>query len=83
MEQHSEVAKSSDDFLWIQLSLISEASDMTEQLTYSELQCMHLEQYGEKYYGANEQPHIYFQVLALTGEFLEDFNFPGLSNKLP
>jgi predicted sugar kinase len=36
MEQHLEVAKSSDDFLWIQLSLISEVSDTMEQMTYSE-----------------------------------------------
>lgn len=68
-EQHAEIAKSSDDFLWIQLSLISESSDMSEHLSYSELQSTILEQYGEKHYSANEQPHIYFQVLALTGQF--------------
>lgn len=73
MEQHTEVAKSSDDFLWIQLSLITDSSDMSEHLTYSELQATILEQYGEKHYNASEQPHIYFQVLALTGEFHRNY----------
>lgn len=72
-EQHPEVAKSSEDFLWIQLSLVSldllAGSAPTDQLTYGTLQTMIIEQYGEKYYNASEQPHIYFQVLALTGQF--------------
>lgn len=79
LEQHPEVAKTSDDFLWIQLSMIrngeqSQSSsfigdDMSESLTYAGLQSMILEQYGEKHFNANEQPHLYFQVLALTGQF--------------
>lgn len=69
-EQHPEVAKSSDDFLWIQLALIrQESNDSSEHLTYSGLQAMILEQYGEKHFNANEQPHLYYQVLALTGQF--------------
>lgn len=69
-EQHPDVAKTSDDFLWIQLSLIRNYSeDNSECLTYSGLQIMILEQYGEKHFNAQEQPHLYFQVLALTGQF--------------
>lgn len=69
-EQHPEVAKTSDDFLWIQLSLIrTERTDGSEILTYSDLQTMILEQYGEKHFNASEQPHLYFQVLVLTGQF--------------
>uniref|UniRef100_A0A7G3AGN5 Nuclear pore protein n=1 Tax=Lutzomyia longipalpis TaxID=7200 RepID=A0A7G3AGN5_LUTLO len=69
-EQHQDIAKTSDDFLWIQLSLIQmEAEANQEILTYSGLQTMILEQYGEKHFNANDQPHLYFQVLALTGQF--------------
>lgn len=72
LEQHPEVAKTSDDFLWIQLSLIRPAASATfsgdqdasgsDCLTYSGLQTMILEQYGEKHFNAQEQPHLYFQV---------------------
>lgn len=75
-EHHPEVAKTSDDFLWIQLSLIrgdfsqtTSSNDDSEHLSYSDLQKMILEQYGEKHFNANEQPHLYFQVLILTGQF--------------
>lgn len=76
-EQHPEVAKTSDDFLWIQLSMIRNAAHTSgtnddassESLTYSGLQSMILEQYGEKHFNASAQPHLYFQVLALTGQF--------------
>lgn len=27
------------------------------------------EDYGEAHFSANEQPHLYFQLLALTGQF--------------
>ncbi|XP_037938860.1 nuclear pore complex protein Nup93-1-like [Teleopsis dalmanni] len=70
-EQHSEVAKTTDDFLWIQLSILRSdvSADNTEVLTYSGLQTTILEKYGETYFNANEQRHLYFQVLALTGQF--------------
>ncbi|XP_031627562.1 nuclear pore complex protein Nup93-1-like [Contarinia nasturtii] len=75
---HAKVAKTTDDFLWIQLSMIqpddngnmSNTDDLgSDSPTYSALQSMILEKYGEKYFNANEQPHLYFQVLALTGQF--------------
>lgn len=70
-EQHPELAQTSDDYLWIQLYLITNDSsdNSSDQLTYAGLQTLILEQYGEKHYNANEQPHLYFQVLALTGQF--------------
>lgn len=62
-EQHAEVAKTSDDFLWIQLSMIrNDGEAAVDDLTYAGLQSMILEQYGEKHYNAQEQPHLYFQV---------------------
>lgn len=36
---------------------------------------MILEQYGEKHYNANEQPHLYFQLLALTGQYEAGIEF--------
>lgn len=69
-EQHPELTQTSDDYLWIQLYLISNVStDSSDKLTLPALQTMVFEQYGEKHYNANEQPHLYFQVLALTGQF--------------
>lgn len=69
---HSKVAKTTDDFLWIQLSMIqpddngnmSNLDDTigSDCLTYSALQSMILEKYGEKHFNAIEQPHLYFQV---------------------
>lgn len=76
---HAKVAKTTDDFLWIQLSMIQpddngNMSNTEDHLgsdnpTYPALQSMILEKYGEKHFNANEQPHLYFQVLALTGQF--------------
>lgn len=81
-EHHPEVAKSSDDFLWIKLSMIrTNSEDSNEHLTYSALQTMILEQYGEKHYNAVEQPHLYFQVLALTGQFEAAIEFLARTEK--
>lgn len=81
-EAHTEVVKNSDDFLWIQLSLIRpQADDNTDALTYSGLQSMILEQYGEKHYNATEQPNLYVQVLLLTGQFEAAIEFLSRSEK--
>lgn len=69
-EQHQELTQSSDDYLWIQLYFISNVStDSSDKLTLPALQTMILEQYGEKHFNANDQPHLYFQILVLTGQF--------------
>lgn len=71
-EQHPEVAKNADDFLWIQLSMVRNDNSSTSDidcLTYARLQSMIYEDYGEAHFNANEQPHLYFQLLALTGQF--------------
>lgn len=48
-----------------------ESSSTTDSdcLTYARLQSMIYEDYGEAHFSANEQPHLYFQLLALTGQF--------------
>lgn len=81
-EQHLEVAKTTDDFLWIQLSLLrSDSNDNSETLTYSDLQTMILEKYGEKHFNAGDQRHLYFQVLALTGQFEAAIEFLSRTEK--
>ncbi|XP_052747176.1 nuclear pore complex protein Nup93-1 [Bicyclus anynana] len=69
-DEHSEVARTADDYLWLKLSVIkSRSNNKTESLTYSDLQKMILEEYGETHYHAHEKPLVYFQVLTLTGQF--------------
>uniref|UniRef100_A0A1A9ZUH8 Nuclear pore protein n=1 Tax=Glossina pallidipes TaxID=7398 RepID=A0A1A9ZUH8_GLOPL len=81
-DQHVEVVRTTDDFLWMQLSILRhEAAEHSESLTYSGLQVMILEKYGEKHFNANEQQHLYFQVLALTGQFEAAIEFLARSEK--
>lgn len=82
-EQHLEVAKTTDDFLWIQLSILrpDAPENSTDTLTYMSLQTTILEKYGEKHFNASEQQHLYFQVLALTGQFEAAIEFLSRSEQ--
>jgi nuclear pore complex protein Nup93 len=51
------------------------STDASDKLTLPALQTMILEQYGEKHFNANEQPHLYFQILVLTGQFEAGIEF--------
>lgn len=80
-DEHSEVAQSVDDYLWLKLSLLSGGnvdgtllSDKGEEL-YSELQRVVLEDCGETYYDAAKSPCTYFQVLVLTSQFEAALDF--------
>ncbi|XP_016926865.4 nuclear pore complex protein Nup93-1 [Drosophila suzukii] len=64
-EVHGEVAKTIDDFLWIRLAMLQPG----DAASYGKLQSLILEKYGEKYFNAGQQPHLYFETLALTGQF--------------
>ncbi|XP_068156855.1 LOW QUALITY PROTEIN: nuclear pore complex protein Nup93-1 [Drosophila tropicalis] len=79
-EVHGEVAKSIDDFLWIKLSMLRPG---TPELAsgYSNLQSLILEKYGEKYFNASQQAHLYFQTLALTGQFEAAIEFLSRSDE--
>ncbi|XP_047544610.1 nuclear pore complex protein Nup93-like [Vanessa atalanta] len=69
-DEHSEVARTADDYLWLKLSVIkSRSNNESESFSYSDLQKMILEDYGETHYHAYEKPLVYFQVLTLTGQF--------------
>lgn len=82
-DQHAEVAKTTDDFLWIQLFILrpDAPENSSDALTYSSLQTTILEKYGEKHFNANEQQHLYFQVLALTGQFEAAIEFLSRTEK--
>ncbi|KAK9872915.1 hypothetical protein WA026_020267 [Henosepilachna vigintioctopunctata] len=69
VDEHSEVARTADDYLWLKLSLVRTDYDKEDHIKYEELQRTILEDYGESHYDAYNQPHLYFQVLLLTGQF--------------
>ncbi|KAL1513451.1 hypothetical protein ABEB36_002861 [Hypothenemus hampei] len=68
-DEHSEVARTADDYLWLKLSLVRVDNHKNDCIKYNDLQQTILEEYGESHYDAFNQPHLYFQVLALTGQF--------------
>ena len=84
-DEHSEVATSLDDYLWIKLAQIREAAttesslgggsqvissgSSPETLSLPQLQHLLMNEYGETHFNAFEQPVLYFQVLFLTGQF--------------
>ncbi|VVD02712.1 unnamed protein product [Leptidea sinapis] len=69
-DEHAEVAKTADDYLWLKLSIIkTRLGNESETFSYSDLQKLILEEYGETHYHAYEKPLVYFQVLTLTGQF--------------
>ncbi|KAH0554443.1 nuclear pore complex protein Nup93-like isoform X2 [Cotesia glomerata] len=66
---HSEVMSTADDYLWLKLCQVRSQSDTENKLTLENLQTTILEEYGESYYHAHEQPFLYFSMLFLTGQF--------------
>ncbi|EDX01629.1 nuclear pore complex protein Nup93-1 [Drosophila yakuba] len=81
---HVELMRSIDDFLWMQLSILRRQDQRDyniEQLTYSGLQSLILEKYGENYFNAREKAPLYFQVLALTGQFEAAIEFLARTEK--
>nr|XP_022911673.1 nuclear pore complex protein Nup93-like [Onthophagus taurus] len=68
-DEHSEVAKTADDYLWLKLSLVRAGYDREDHIDYNDLQRTIIDDYGEAHYDALNQPHLYFQVLMLTGQF--------------
>ncbi|EDV33844.1 uncharacterized protein Dana_GF19214 [Drosophila ananassae] len=75
---HVELMRTIDDFLWLQLSILRLNENRhydIEQLTYPGLQSLILDKYGENYFNAREKAPLYFQVLALTGQFESAIEF--------
>lgn len=74
-DEHTEVARTADDYLWVKLNLVRIGGEKDECIKYEDLQRMILEDYGESHYDALNQPHLYFQMLVLTGQFEAAFEF--------
>ncbi|XP_063234645.1 nuclear pore complex protein Nup93-like isoform X2 [Bacillus rossius redtenbacheri] len=88
-DKHSEVAKAAEDYLWFKLCQIREdsveqqsESSLGDKITYSQLQTLIIEEYGESYFSAQSQPHLYFQMLFLTGQFEAAIEFLARTTKL-
>ncbi|KAF5308812.1 hypothetical protein FQR65_LT06045 [Abscondita terminalis] len=80
-DEHSEVAKTVDDYLWLKLSYLRMNGDRDDTEMFKNLQSTILEKYGEVFYNAMKQPHVYFQVLALTGQFEAALEFLGRTSR--
>lgn len=76
-DAHPDVAKKTEDYIWLKLCLIqlgeSDGNNPTTSLL--ELQKLVLEEYGEIYFKAFEQPYLYCQILFLTGQFEAGIEF--------
>lgn len=72
-ETLSDVITKTDDYLWLKLCQIVTATDKRDYsqdtLTLQHLQYLLLEEYGETYFNALENPLLYFQVLMLSAQF--------------
>ncbi|XP_054706353.1 nuclear pore complex protein Nup93-like [Uloborus diversus] len=68
-----EVIDKTDDYLWMKLCQLrpeeDETGNLNDKLTFSKLQLQLLEEFGENYFNAYQQPFLYFQVLFLTTQF--------------
>ncbi|XP_023321821.1 nuclear pore complex protein Nup93 [Eurytemora carolleeae] len=73
-EEHSEIATSLDDYLWLKLCQVRD-EESGDSLTLPGLQTLLSEEYGESHFNASEQPLLYFQVLFLTGQFETALDF--------
>lgn len=80
-EEHPDVIKTSDDYLWMKLCLIRDNMD-GEKVTYRQLQTLILEENGESHYKAGEQPMLYFSMLFLSGQFEAAIEFLARVDKL-
>ncbi|CAH1388430.1 unnamed protein product [Nezara viridula] len=76
-DDHRQIATTADDYLWIKLWQLreEEPEPMHDSIHYSLLQSLVLEEYGESYYKAQEQPHVFFQMLVLTGQWESAIDF--------
>ncbi|BES88517.1 Nuclear pore complex protein [Nesidiocoris tenuis] len=76
-DDHRTICKTTDDYLWLKLWQVreEEAEPTPDRIYFSFLQNLVLEDYGEQYYKANEQPHVFFQLLVLTGQWESAIDF--------
>ncbi|CAB3987731.1 nuclear pore complex Nup93-like, partial [Paramuricea clavata] len=72
-EELSDVITKTDDYLWLKLCQIVSTGEKRDHshstLTLQNLQVLLLEEYGEAYFKAVDNPLLYFQVLMLSAQF--------------
>ena len=72
-EELSDVITKTDDYLWLKLCQIVSTGEKRDHshstLTLQNLQVLLLEEYGEAYFKATDNPLLYFQVLMLSAQF--------------
>jgi len=85
-DDHTDIIKSTDDYLWLKLSQLhleeDDGTSAQDRLTLTQLQGMLLEEYGESHFSAYQQPFLYFRVLFLTGQFEAAIEFLSRLDKL-
>lgn len=79
-EDHSDIAATTDDYLWLKLCVVdcdsspsastsSSSSAQQDILSLTQLQSLLYEQYGESHFNAWNQPLLYTSILLQTGQF--------------
>lgn len=77
-DPHPDVAKKTEDYIWLKLNQIqfANADHMNQEgNTLQSLQKLLLEEYGESHFRAYDQPYLYCRVLFLTGQFEAGLEF--------
>lgn len=79
-EDHTDIATTTDDYLWLKLCVVdcdsspsasvsSTSSIQQDTLTLTQLQNLLYDQYGESHFNAWNQPLLYTSILLQTGQF--------------
>ncbi|XP_072013036.1 nuclear pore complex protein Nup93-like [Amphiura filiformis] len=85
MENHTEVADKTEDYLWLKLSQVRVTEDPgpgtpADRLALPQLQTMLFEEYGENHFSAHQNPFLYFEVLFLSAQFEAAIEFLSRSD---
>lgn len=79
-EDHTDIATTTDDYLWLKLCVVdcdsspsastsSSSSAVQDTMSLTQLQNLMFEQYGESHFNAWQQPLLYTSILLMTGQF--------------
>ncbi|KAB7503673.1 Nuclear pore complex protein Nup93 [Armadillidium nasatum] len=86
-DDHSDIIATTDDYLWLKLSLVecenisphltpsNQKRTMDDVLTLSQFQNLLYKKYGEKHFNAWQQPLLYMSVLLLSCQFEAGIEF--------
>ncbi|XP_071479796.1 nuclear pore complex protein Nup93-like [Diadema antillarum] len=87
VDNHSEVAEKTEDYLWLKLSQVQFGDSSTtsgqsssDKLTLQQLQTTLLEEYGESHFNAHQNPYLYFKILFLSAQFESAIEFLSRSD---